>query len=82
MNAFVVVLGVALWIILAFWPAVIARRKGYSFILFLICALVISWLLTLIVVLFLHDKNETEQSRADDKAVDAILEREEAQGKK
>lgn len=76
MSGFFVVLGIALWIFLAFWPAVMAKRKGYSFILFLLLAWVISWLLTLIVVLFLHDKNETAQQRADDKAVDEILDKE------
>lgn len=76
MNAYFAVLGIALWVILAFWPAVMARKKGYSFILFLLLALVVSWLLTLIVVLFLHDKNETAQQRADDKAVDEVLAKE------
>ncbi|HSW84984.1 MAG TPA: hypothetical protein VLF79_00005 [Candidatus Saccharimonadales bacterium] len=77
MVSFFIVLGVALWIILAFWPSVIARRKGYSFILFLIIAILISWLLALIIVLFLKDKNETAKSRADDRAAEAELEKEE-----
>ncbi len=76
MSGFFIVLGIALWIALAFWPAVIAKRKGYSFILFLLLAWVVSWLITLIVVLFLHDKNETAQEKADDKAVDDILAKE------
>ena len=79
MAAFYMVLGAVLWVILAFWPAVMAKRKGYSFALFLIMALIISWLLTLIVVLFLKDKNETAQDRADEQAVDAVLEKEENQ---
>lgn len=78
-QSFFLVLGIALWVILAFWPAVIARRKGYSFALFLILALIVSWLIALIIALILKDKNETAQMRADDKAVDAILEKEESQ---
>jgi MFS superfamily sulfate permease-like transporter len=77
MTGFFVVLGIALWVILAFWPAVMAKKKGYSFILFLLMAWLISWLFTLIIVLFLRDKNETEQSRADDRVVDAVLDKEE-----
>lgn len=77
MNSFFIVLGIALWVILAFWPAVMARKKGYSFALFLITALFLSWIISLIVVLFLKDKTETEEQRADDIAVDAILEKQE-----
>ncbi len=77
MNSFFIVLGLALWIILAFWPAVIARKKGYSFVLFLITALFLSWIISLVVVLLLKDKTETSEQRADDKAVDEILEKQE-----
>lgn len=77
MNSFFIVLGIALWIILAFWPAVIARKKGYSFVLFLLTAIFFSWIISLIIVLFLKDKNETAEQRADDKAVDAILDEQE-----
>lgn len=77
MNSFFIVLGIALWIILAFWPAVIARKKGYSFVLFLLTAIFLSWIISLIIVLFLKDKNETAEQRADDKAVDAILDEQE-----
>lgn len=76
MSGFFIVLGIALWIALAFWPAVMAKRKGYSFILFLLLAWLVSWLVTLIVVLFLRDKNETAQQRADDAAVEKILDNE------
>ncbi len=77
MNSFFIVLGIALWVILAFWPAVMARKKGYSFALFLITALFLSWIISLIVVLFLKDKTETAEQKADDIAVDAILEKQE-----
>ena len=77
MNSFFIVLGIALWVILAFWPAVMARGKGYSFALFLITGLLLSWIISLIVVLFLKDKTETAEQKADDIAVDAILEKQE-----
>ena len=79
MNSFFIVLVIAIWVILAFWPAVMARKKGYSFALFLITALFLSWIISLIVVLFLKDKTETAEERADDKAVDEILEKQEHQ---
>ena len=77
--AFIYVLGVILWVILAFWPAVIAKRKGYSFALFLIIALIISWLIALVIAILLKDKNETSSSRANEKAAEAIAEKQEKQ---
>ena len=53
-----VTLGIVLWIALAFWPALIAKRKGYSFWLFLITSWFVSFLATLIVVLILRDKTK------------------------
>jgi len=43
------------WIVLAIWPASIASRKGYSFLLYFIVSLFFWWI-TLFVVLFLKDK--------------------------
>lgn len=43
------------WIIIAFWPASIAKSKGYSFFLWFIISLFFWWI-TLFVVLFLKDK--------------------------
>ncbi len=71
------ILGVLLWVLLAFWPAMLAKRKGYSFILFLVLSWFVSFVITLIVVLFLKDKNMTASDRAADKAADAALEKEE-----
>jgi len=70
MVSFFILLGIVLWVFLAFWPAIVARRKGYSFMLFLIMALVISWVITLIITLVLKDKNATAESRAADRAAD------------
>jgi len=71
------ILGAVLWIILAFWPAIVARKKGYSFILFFLLSIVISWLITLIIVLVLKNRNETAEDRAASQAADKVLEAEE-----
>ncbi|MEI7683292.1 MAG: hypothetical protein WCJ24_03275 [Candidatus Saccharibacteria bacterium] len=76
-NVFIGIMGLFLWVFLALWPAMIARRKGYSFVLFFILAIFISWPIALIITFFIKDKTQTAQSRADDKAVDAKLRREE-----
>ncbi len=71
------ILGLVLWILFAFWPAMLAKRKGYSFILFLVLSWFVSFVITLIVVLFLKDKTMTAADRAADKAADAALAKEE-----
>lgn len=38
--SFVLVLGIVLWIFIALWPARVAYRKGYSFLLFFLFSLV------------------------------------------
>ncbi len=78
-NVFLGILGIVAWFVLAFWPATIAKRKGYSFVLFLILAIFISWLIALIIALIMKDKNETAQERADDAAAEAALDKEENQ---
>lgn len=75
--SFYLILGIILWIIFAFWPAILARRKGYSFILFFLIALFISWLLALVIILVLKDKNQTPESLAADRAAEAELDKEE-----
>jgi len=79
MGSFYAVLGIVLWIVLAFWPAIMAKKKGYSFIMFFLLAVVISWLLALIVILFMKDKTQTPESIAADKAAEAALDKEENQ---
>jgi ABC-type Mn2+/Zn2+ transport system permease subunit len=61
---FFIILGIILWVALAFWPATIAKRKGYSFILFLIISWLLSWLVGLILALVVRDKNATPGSPA------------------
>jgi len=54
-----VILGIILWIMVAFWPAFIARGKGYSFWLFLLISLPFWWI-TLFVAIGLKDKTAVE----------------------
>lgn len=78
---FFVILGLAIWIGLAFWPAIMAKNKGYSFLLFLVLSWFVSFVLTLIIVLVLPDKTETAQDKADIKAAEAALKRDEHRAK-
>jgi hypothetical protein len=45
------------WILLAFWPATIARSKGHSFIGWFIMSLFFWWI-TLFVALFMKDRSQ------------------------
>jgi ABC-type Mn2+/Zn2+ transport system permease subunit len=57
MTMFLIILGTILWIAIALWPASIAKRKGYSFLLFFIVSLFFWWI-TLFVTLFMRDKTQ------------------------
>lgn len=67
-----VILGIAawaiLWIVIAFWPARVARRKGYSFIGFFIFSLFL-FPIALLVAYMMRDKrakqHQQEQAIAD-----------------
>jgi len=72
------VLGVFLWVIFAFWPAYVAKKKGYSFVLFFIFSL-FTFVISLIVAYAMKDKTRTAQDIADEKAAEKALEREESQ---
>ena len=67
-------LGVILWVIVAFWPAMVARRKGHSFILFFLLSLVF-FFLALILAYAVKDRTKTARDIADDKAAEAAIER-------
>jgi heme/copper-type cytochrome/quinol oxidase subunit 3 len=69
------VLGAFIWVMLAFWPALVARRKGYSFILFFLLSLVF-FFASLILAYVVKDKNETPEDRAADRAAEKILDEE------
>jgi ABC-type Mn2+/Zn2+ transport system permease subunit len=60
---FFIILGIILWIIVALWPASIARRKGYSFLLFFLISLLFWWI-TLFVTLFMKDKTRSSSTLA------------------
>lgn len=75
---FIGILGIVAWIVFAFWPAFIAKRKGYSFALFLLLGILTSFVLALIVALVLKDKTLTAQDRADDAAAEQALRRDES----
>lgn len=67
---FFIILGVIAWVSFALWPAFIAQRKGYSFVLFLLLGIVFSFLLALIVAALLKDKTLTpEEARRVEKAL-------------
>lgn len=72
-----IILGIVIWVIIAFWPAMVARRKGYSFILFFLLSLVF-FFLSLALAYIVRDKNETAEDRAADKAADRALAKEES----
>jgi uncharacterized sodium:solute symporter family permease YidK len=76
--SFFIILGLAIWVSLAFVPAYLAKKKGYSFLLFLILSWFVSFFVTLLVVIVLKDKNMSAQDRADERAAESALERDEA----
>lgn len=58
----------AVWIMIAFWPALLAKGKGYSFWLFFLLSLPFWWIM-LFVALFIQDKNKpatTESSASSE----------------
>ena len=63
--AFFIIMGVFLWILLAMAPAFIARKKGYSFLLFFLISLFFWWI-TLFVTIFLKDKVDHEKEFYED----------------
>ena len=71
------ILGIVAWICLALWPAYMAKRKGYSFVLFFLLGVIFSFILALIVAALLKDKNMTAQDKADDEAAERALRKEE-----
>ncbi len=51
-----------LWIIIAFWPARVAKRKGYSFVGFFVLS-IIFFPLALILAYVIRDRNAAEHKR-------------------
>lgn len=69
------IIGLILWVLFAFLPAIVARRKGYSFVLFFILSL-FTFVIALIIALLMPDKTKTAADRADEKAADKVLDEE------
>jgi len=78
MGVAFLILGLVIWALLAIWPAYVAKKRGYSFILFLLASLVVSWLLMLIVAYIIPDKTLTAKDKADDLQAEKALAREES----
>ena len=73
---FFIVLGIFLWILFAFWPAWVAKNRGYSPVLFFILSLFL-FFISLIIAYSLPDKTKTKQEVANEKAAEKALEKEE-----
>jgi hypothetical protein len=54
------ILGLFLWIMIAFWPAIIAKNKGRNFWLWLLFSLFFWWI-TLFVALAMKDESHPTQ---------------------
>lgn len=64
-------------VLIAIWPAMVAKRKGHNFILWLLISIPF-WLIALFVVYFgLEDNTKTAKDKADEAAVDKVLAKQE-----
>lgn len=79
--SFFIILGIFIWLVLALWPAYVAKKRGYSFILFLLASWLVSWLLMLFLAYILPDKTLTTKDRTDEEQAEKALAREESKGK-
>ena len=61
------ILGVILWVLIAFWPAIVAKRKGHSFIGFFILSLVF-FFLSLVLAYVVKDKTKPANKEAETEA--------------
>ena len=59
-GTWVTVLFVVAWVLLAFWPARVARRKGHSFIGYFILSLIF-FPLALVMAYLVHDRRGVVQ---------------------
>jgi ABC-type dipeptide/oligopeptide/nickel transport system permease component len=56
MVVFFWMLGVVIWIALAFWPATVAKNKGHSFFGYFLLSIPFWWITLFIVYFGLQDK--------------------------
>ena len=52
------IIGIILWIFVAFWPARVAQSRGYNFWLFLVLSWFISFILALLLAYLLPNKHQ------------------------
>jgi ABC-type dipeptide/oligopeptide/nickel transport system permease component len=60
MHAFFWILGVIIWVAIAFWPATVAKNKGHSFLGYFLLSLPFWWITLFIVYFGLKDNTTTE----------------------
>ena len=70
------ILGFIAWIIIATWPAMVARKKGHSFVFWFILSLFFWWVTLFVVYFGLQDFTKTPEDLAADEAVREIKNRE------
>ena len=52
------IVGIAIWVLIAFWPARVAARKGHSFVGYFVLSLIF-FPLSLIMAYMVHDRTGT-----------------------
>ena len=58
MVAFFWILGIIVWVAIAFWPATVAKNKGHSFLGYFLLSLLFWWITLFIVYFGLEDKTQ------------------------
>jgi ABC-type Mn2+/Zn2+ transport system permease subunit len=56
---FFYILGVILWIAIAFWPATVAKNKGHSFLGYFLLSIFFWWITLFVVYFGLKDNSGT-----------------------
>jgi ABC-type Mn2+/Zn2+ transport system permease subunit len=59
---FLWILGVIIWIAIAFWPATVAKNKGHSFLGYFLLSIFFWWITLFVVYFGLDDKNDHPQA--------------------
>lgn len=67
MGGFYIVLAIVVWVIVALWPARVASRKGYNFLLFFLLSLPF-FIITLILAYVMPDKTKQKTVQAETEA--------------
>ncbi len=67
MGGFYIVLAIVVWVIVALWPARVASRKGYSFLLFFLLSIPF-FFMTLILAYVLKDRTKASLKPSESEA--------------